>query len=137
VRPCHRNSLLWALVGRKFKADGKLRPPLLTDRDRWRRIFIEPPSFLALKLINGRQLYFHLAIDKAHNTPAIGWLGPNVEFVYNNAHPDILALAGTMNGHDMSVLPHWLRQPDFILTNRGFHWIGEYQSAQQLASSDE
>jgi hypothetical protein len=37
-----------------------------------------------------------------------------------------LALSGTANGKNLEVTLHKLKREDFLLINRGYHWINEY-----------
>ena len=48
------------------------------------------------------------------------------EFTYDNPQPDVLTLKGQMDGHQIAATLRRVDESQFLLLNRGFHWINEY-----------
>ena len=44
---------------------------------------------------------------------------------YEQVSPEVITLAGTLNGTEMTARLHRANEHKFLLTDRGFHWINE------------
>jgi len=112
----------------EFSADGELRPPLVTDQARWRRVIFDRPTVLALQTVGEARQRFPLALDAEKKTLSLTKRDdPNWKAVltYEQPEPERLTLAGDFDGHPIQAK---LRRADpsrFLLTSRGFHWINE------------
>lgn len=118
---------IWSVE--QFTADGQVRPPLLTDPLRWRRIIIESHDRLVVQSMSDQPQFFRLNIDPNSKSLSIqkpeDWLS-RADFTYDNPRSDALTLKGRMDGHDIAVTFRRFDESQFVLTNRGFHWINEY-----------
>jgi hypothetical protein len=51
-----------------------------------------------------------------------GW---NTVLTYEQVSPEIVTLAGALNGSEMTARLRRSEERKFLLTDRGFHWINE------------
>ncbi|HEX4965671.1 MAG TPA: hypothetical protein VF173_32975 [Thermoanaerobaculia bacterium] len=106
--------------------DGQARPPLVTDRERWRRVIFHDPGTMAVQLMSDSRVRYVLNLDKGVMT-----LGKHDDaqwkttFSYTQPTPELLTLEGTLDGRKIRVRLHLEKPPKFLLTTRGFHWINE------------
>jgi|HubBroStandDraft_3_1064219.scaffolds.fasta_scaffold05475_4 hypothetical protein len=108
--------------------DGKVRPPLLTDETRWRRIFFNVPGRFAIQLMSASREGYDLKLDEKKRTLLISKrTDPNwkTTLVYRRLQPDVLLVAGPFDGHQVRARLHRTAPPAFPLVTRGFHWITE------------
>ena len=113
----------------QMSVDGQVRPPLLTDQDRWRRIVFDSPAFVNFQRPDDSFSTYRSAIDDQSKTltltkPADKNWKATLAFV--RSAPDQLALEGTMDGHKTQLRLKLQDRDKFTLVNRGFHWINEY-----------
>jgi uncharacterized membrane protein YphA (DoxX/SURF4 family) len=111
----------------QFSTDGQLRPPLLTDNDRWRRIIFD--RFASIQQMNDTQTYYAPSIDTKKNTIALTQRRGNnqkLNFTFARPAPDQLILDGDLNGHKTHIQLRLEDRNKFLLVSRGFHWIQEY-----------
>ncbi|HJQ31114.1 MAG TPA: hypothetical protein VJ866_02990 [Pyrinomonadaceae bacterium] len=112
----------------EFVSDGELRPPLVTDQTRWRRVVFDRPGVLAVFTMTDVRQRFPVELDEEKRTLSLKKRDdPNWKTVltYEQPEPERLTLAGDFDGHPVQAR---LRRADpsrFLLTSRGFHWINE------------
>jgi hypothetical protein len=117
-------------------SDGQLRPPLLTDATRWRRVVFAYPGYVQLQPIATTdprsRLFYAVAVDAKAKTLTLT-KGPRTKdktwravFAYAQPAPDRLVLDGVLDGHKIHAVTHREDRTKFLLVNRGFHWINEY-----------
>jgi len=112
----------------QFSTDGQLRPPLLTDNDRWRRIIFDR-YLAAAQQLNDAESYYTATIDTKKNTIALTQRRGNnqkLNFTFARPAPDQLILDGDLNGHKTHIQLRIEDRNKFLLVTRGFHWIQEY-----------
>jgi len=113
----------------QMSIDGQLRPPLLTDRDRWRRAIFDSPNRLTFERADDTYTGYGAAIDVNHNTLALTkpadkkWAA---HFTFARPAKDRLTLDGEMDGHTVHIEFRLFDRNRFLLVSRGFHWIQEY-----------
>jgi hypothetical protein len=120
---------IWA--GDEMAIDAQVRPPLLTDPDRWRRVLFPYPDVLALQSLEGSIQYYGLKLNPAAHTLVLsgGSRSKKKEehaLSYRETGPGRLEIAGTFKGRKVHATLHREDQSKFLLTSRGFHWINEY-----------
>jgi hypothetical protein len=102
------------------------RPPLVTDRERWRRVIFADPGTMAVQLMSDSRLRYVLNLNQGLMT-----LGKRDDaqwkttFSYAQPKPGLLTLEGTLDGRKIRARLHLEKPPKFLLTTRGFHWINE------------
>jgi uncharacterized membrane protein YphA (DoxX/SURF4 family) len=113
----------------QFTLDGQVRPPLLTDNDRWRRAIFDYPTLMVLDRMNEARSYFRSTIDTSKHTVALAsradpkW---KAAFTYARPASDQLILDGSLDGHPAHIQLRLVDPHTFQLVSRGFHWVQEY-----------
>jgi hypothetical protein len=117
----------------EFSVDGKDRPALVTEPNRWRRFIVDYPGTAAVQLTDASRVRFRVQLDSTENLMTLrrpdfsDW---KAQLTYSWPDSDHLMLEGKFEGHDLRAklaredLDQFLAQ--FRLTTRGFHWINEY-----------
>jgi hypothetical protein len=109
--------------------DGQLRPPLLTDPDRWHRAVFDVPDRMAFQRMDESFAGYGTSINLNDNTIALtsnrdkNW---KANFTFQRAVGDQLLLDGNMDSHRIHMSLHLIDRNKFPMVNRGFHWIQEY-----------
>ena len=113
----------------EFSIDGQVRPPLLSDQDRWRRAIVYAITRIRIQRMDDSMFYLGLSLDAAKGTFALtrgddkNW---KANFHFQQPSQNELALDGDMNGHKVSIRFHLMDSSRFLLESRGFHWVQEY-----------
>ena len=110
-------------------SDGQIRAPLLTDDGRWRRIVFDVPTRVFFQRIDDSYAWHGVTVDVNNKTLVLtddhdkNW---KANFSFERPAPDRLALEGSMDGHAVRMELKRIDPKQFLLVNRGFHWIQEY-----------
>ena len=115
----------------QLTVDGVVRPPLVTDTQRWRWVVFDRPQVIAIQTMDDRRERYALDADHlqhrltltARQAKAKGALGT---FDYRHPAPDRLEMQGTFEGHRIVAVLRRVELTQPRLTSRGFHWINEY-----------
>ncbi|MBA82478.1 MULTISPECIES: hypothetical protein [unclassified Leeuwenhoekiella] len=104
-----------------------LIPPLLTNEQRWRYLVVDWKERATLKYITDEIKFMTLEVDssKSEITLYEGEWKQEQNFKYSIEN-DTLYLKGKLYGDNLEVKLKAKNKEDFLLTNRGFHWINEY-----------
>ena len=108
--------------------DGKVRPPLVTDETRWRRIFFNMPGRFAIQFMSDSRERYNLELDEKKRTLVISKRDDSnwkTTLVYRRLQPDVLFVEGPFDGHKVRARLRRTEPPEFPLLTRGFHWINE------------
>lgn len=109
--------------------DGQLRAPLLTDAGCWRRVIFDFPDRMAFQRIDESFVRHGASIDMQSKTLVItndqdkNW---KANFTFARPIPDQMTLNGNMDGRAVHMQLQRTDRNQFLLVNRGFHWIQEY-----------
>ena len=112
----------------EMMVDGKVRPPLVTDRDRWRRAMFTGGNRMSFQLMSDSRARYNVAIDPIKKTLAFtkrddpSWKST---LTYSQPQPKLLVMQGTFDGHQVRARLRQGEIPKFLLMTRGFHWINE------------
>lgn len=109
--------------------NGTVRPPLVTDETRWRRLVIEFPDMLSIHPMTGRRVRYNLQLDADKKTLTLGKRDDSqwkATLVYRELEPGLLELDGDFGSEKVQAKLRRIEDPDFLLNSRGFHWINEY-----------
>lgn len=113
----------------ELEVDGQVRPPLVTDAGRWRRVVFDRPETLGILFMSDARERFVMALDPARKTMALSkrddpaW---KATLSYEQPGPGDLRLAGMVDGRKVRARLRRTDESSFLLLNRGFHWINEY-----------
>lgn len=108
--------------------DGKVRPPLVTDEKRWRRLFFNTPGRLAIQFMSDSRERYNLELDEKKRRLVLSRRDDSdwkTALVYRRPQPDVLLVAGPFDGHQVRARLRLTKPPEFLLVTRGFHWINE------------
>lgn len=114
----------------EMSIDGQIRPPLVTDTERWRRVFFGSSGQFSVQRMDDFRDRYNLGKAPQEKTgtleltPRFG-LQKKSSFAYAQPKPGFLTLQGSLEGHKLQVRLHRVEPPKFLLTTRGFHWINE------------
>jgi hypothetical protein len=114
----------------ELETDGKARPPLTTDADRWRRVIFDFPQVISIHLMSGTPLRYGLKLDEEKKVFTVSsrrtekkW---STELAYTQPEEGVMTLEGTLEGKKIKARLRRTDPGEFLLRNRGFHWINEY-----------
>ncbi|HUI85270.1 MAG TPA: hypothetical protein VL240_13660 [Candidatus Binatia bacterium] len=108
----------------QFQFDAQVRPPLLSDQLRWRRLVIDSAHDAVVQQMTGDLQYFPAQVNPQTRVLAISRGGTVIgAFHYNDSVPGLLLLSGIMDHHPVDIRLHREDESKFLLNSRGFHWI--------------
>lgn len=113
----------------EIEVDREVQPLLITNETRWRRLIFDWPQVMAIQLMNDSVSRYFSKWDAEKKTVELTKRGdPNwkTTFAYERLAPDLLALTGTFEGKSFRAKLQRKELGEFLLLNRGFHWINEY-----------
>jgi hypothetical protein len=109
--------------------DGQERAALLTDKERWRRVFFDFPDSASYQHMDESFGGFAVAIDSKNATIALtkpsdkNW---KASLAYRRPADDKLVLDGQLDGHSMHMELQREDLAKFEMMKRRFHWVQEY-----------
>ena len=110
----------------ELTVDGVARPPLTTDRTRWRRLVVSGKEWGSMQMMDDSRARLTLKINSRElmltRRPE---LTPMAFFTYELRGPGTLILDGTFDGKKTNATLHKAASREFLLNTRGFHWINE------------
>jgi uncharacterized membrane protein YphA (DoxX/SURF4 family) len=113
----------------EMTVNGKVRPPLLTDEERWRRVVVEDPGYLGIqRMKDSRAGFYGLKQDSAKKTFTLQDprdLKKKYVLSYRHPKPEILVMEGPFKDQQVRAKLRRVDDSKFLLTSRGFHWINE------------
>ncbi|MGC2662064.1 MAG: hypothetical protein WA324_29225, partial [Bryobacteraceae bacterium] len=108
--------------------DGQLRPPLLSDPSRWRRIIFDSPSRMSFQRMDESFAGYAASINLKGKTLTLTDnhnKNRKTDLVFERIAPDRLTLDGNMDGHKTHMQLKLIDRDKYLLVNRPFHWIQE------------
>jgi hypothetical protein len=112
--------------------NGEVRPPLLTDKERWRRVVFSSVGQMSIYGMESPRQGFGLKQDPVRRTLRMTRFGdpkapkPKSVLTYRQPEPGVLLLEGTFEGKKVRARLRRVDEKSFELINRGFNWINEY-----------
>jgi uncharacterized membrane protein YphA (DoxX/SURF4 family) len=124
----------------QLSIDGQVRPPLLTDNERWRRIIFDSGVIWELNLDADKRVaferpddslaYYRASINVRDKTVTLTDPDPDnsrkdwsARFTFDRPEPDRLTLDGEMDKRKLHMQLHLFDRKKFELVSTGFHWI--------------
>jgi hypothetical protein len=125
-----------------FTRDGEVVPPLLTDTRRWRRFVVDREGFASVQLMDGTFERVAFKVDTAAKKATFSTYrrfaqlnlalkeepkpaDPTSDWTYDQPSKDVLTMEGELEGHQLKVSMRARDPRDFLLVQRGFHWVNE------------
>lgn len=116
----------------EYVVNGQVQPPLITDASRWRWLVFEYPGYLSVHTMRQeRPHYYALELDSNRKRLVLTDAkakDPKSRSVlsYQQPGPEILTVAGAIDGQKITARLHRIDEAKFQLVSRGFHWISEW-----------
>ena len=104
-------------------------PPMITDSLRWKQFTIEREGLASVNYMTDNKAWLRTKIDTtAHVIDMTASNDSTMRYLmkYENPDPEKIRLHGTVKEDTISILMSRKDPKDFLLINRGFHWISEY-----------
>jgi hypothetical protein len=114
---------------REMSIDGRLRPLLLTDNDLWRNAVFDFPERMTVQRMNGEFTHYNVSLKMdAKSLKLTRNNGKNAQsnLTFQQPAPGQLVLNGMLDGHKVHMQLEVMDRNQFLLVNRGFHWVQEY-----------
>lgn len=112
-----------------FTRNGDTIPPLTTDKQRWKNMIITRPGYATVTTMDDTHSLVGMELDTVHKTLVLTSPTDNTDikhFHYTRPDKSHLTLTGNF-GKDSSIIQmQRFDESDFLLMNRGFHWVNEY-----------
>lgn len=112
----------------QMTVDGEVRPPLLTDSTRWRRLIFQSPTGARFQRPNDNTKSYDAVFDTSARTLTLTTTDSakaKSPLSYQRPSHERLLIDGTLDGHAVH-LELAFRDPDsFLQRSRGFRWISE------------
>ena len=105
---------------------GKPAPTAFVQR--WRRLIFDAPGRVGVQTTDVLER-FGLQLDQEKRTLTLRKRddpGSNTILTYERVSPEVVTLAGSVNGSEMTMRLRRSEERKFLLTDRGFHWINEF-----------
>ncbi|HEY7237136.1 MAG TPA: hypothetical protein VH539_23465 [Gemmatimonadaceae bacterium] len=105
-------------------------PALVGDSVRWRRMVVNYPGFLSVRLLNDSTRGYRVQADSVRHTLVLSTMADSSKkfpFSYTRAglFNEQLQLDGTFGGDSLHLRLHRVDENRFLLLSRGYHWINE------------
>ena len=103
------------------------QPASAASAPRWRRVIFDSPRRVAVQTTDLHER-FSLQLDQEERTITLrkredpDW---KTFLTYEQVSPEVMTLAGALNGSEMTARLRRSGERKFLLTDRGFHWINE------------
>jgi len=109
-----------------FTSNGTNAPPILTDTTRWRWLYFNSYGYVRVVSVNDDSKWYGANQEAAKKTVTLSSDQATNVFTYSWGDTNHVVLRGSMAGNALEVSLHKLAPTNFLLLNRGFHWINEY-----------
>jgi len=128
-------------VVEEMTLDGTVLPPLLTEKERWRRIIIQSPTAFTIQRMDDSLLGQAAKIDLATHSitmtqppaappgappPAFPQSPDSGTFAFVEPEPDVLVIDGDLGSRNIQARLVRYDLNQFLLLTRGFNWIQEF-----------
>ena len=104
------------------------QPTPTASTQRWRRVIFDSPRRIAVQTATNPHERFSSHLDQEKRTLTLRKReDPDWKSVltYEQVSPEVITLAGALNGSEMTARLRRSEERKFLLTDRGFHWINE------------
>ena len=121
---------IWDVV--EFQRDGQVVPPLATDATRWKQVLIEragDEGEFVIRPMSGEADIRKLELAEDTRQMTLSDIKDTeksaLTLTYEQPAPNVLLLSGIVDGKQVRAELHQVPESQFLLVNRGFHWINE------------
>ena len=127
--PAARSPLYGLWNVEELEVNGQVRPPLLTEESRWRRLVFDRPDWLVIQLTSDARERYQLELEADTNRLRLRkrsdpqW---RAELGYEQHSEEQLVLTGSFGAETIRARLRRMPTTQFPLISRGFHWINEF-----------
>ncbi len=111
----------------EFTQDGVVRPPLITDGERWQTVVFDKPNLLTIVSMDGGRGTYFMQLDGLNEVQLSNLTDPRRRaMLYLHPQSDLLYLDGQLDGHSITAKMKRVDLTDesrFPLMNKGLHWV--------------
>jgi hypothetical protein len=113
----------------EMKIGGLVRPAVLSDNERWRRLIFDFPRSATAQRLDGSFEDFGAQIDAAKGSVSLtrennkAW---KADLRFMRTAADKMTMTGSVAGHPVEMQLEREDEGKFLLKSRGFHWVQEY-----------
>ncbi len=112
-----------------FEKNGDTIPPLLTEYSRWRRLMIERKGWAAVQTMDDQKKWHTLETDTTNHFIQLSSRQDSTQIdtmFYSRPDSSLFQLEGVYKNDSLKIVFKEKKKKDFLLANRGFHWVNEY-----------
>ena len=109
----------------EFTRDGATLPPLLTDKERWRRMITQQPNGITIQGMDDSRRFFAVRFDSAKSKIWSDDAQTELSLAWSRPDSGHLTLTGDVRGHLLTVRLKRMDETKTNLLGRGFHWVSE------------
>lgn len=109
-----------------FEENGLLRPPLVTDADRWRRVVFDGPLFGTIYDMDDTRHWYRAKFLPGRIDLTTTDNRKTIEISYIRPDAITLVLDATVDGRKIHAVCHRLPEAGFPLTSSRFHWSADF-----------
>jgi len=113
----------------QFVQNGDTLPPLTTDSSRWQYLALDRQDMVMLKTMTRKLTYLQMETDSLENIFRWNQYGDTThvyDMRYSRNDSALVSLAGIYQSDTLAMTFRRIDPQDFLLVNRGFHWVNEY-----------
>lgn len=114
---------IWDVV--ELRVDGTVRPPLVTDQQRWRRLVFDQPGLMGVQRMDETFVVRRVKVDTAaRSIDLLGLVGGDMgRLQYDDAKTSTMTLSGSVDGQATVMRLERVDHTQFTLLQRGFRWV--------------
>src|SRR5579871_886900 len=112
-----------------FTRNGQELPPLVTDASRWRKLVVQFPTVLNIKMMDDSIITYGTQYDASNSTVQLTAATTKITrypFSWSRPDPDHLTLQGKLASGELTVRLRKIDPMSYRLLSRGYHWINEF-----------
>jgi hypothetical protein len=111
-----------------FVRNNDTLPPLKTDTIRWNKIIVSWPGGVQLKMMNDSSAWYAFVPDTLKRKIIMySWSDTTKKSFFNySVSNNKLVMQGKWKNDSVTITSNYYDLKNFLLVNRGFHWVNEY-----------
>ena len=109
-----------------FVQNGDTLSPLLAEESRWRKMIVDKPGQVTIKRMNDQSDHYAFQPDLSNRTITMFSFADSTRisrFEYEQPAPNAMVFKGILQGDSVYIGMKRYDLNNFLLLNRGFHWI--------------
>ena len=111
-----------------YVINGDTVPAIWKDSSRWKQLMLDK-RFATIKKMDDQVIWYAFEEDTIKNTVTFSTFGNDNElgvFTYEKRDSNYFEFNGNFETNTLKLITKYKSPNDFLLVNRGYHWINEY-----------